>query len=417
MQEMVSSAMVSRTILIALTCFILFLFIYINLDESPKGELFLTCNHKLPNRTDSMEFTDNNYLYMFQYPDEDGNSYSSSTSSSSINTFSESMLISDKDPSIQNCIQDASFYLSSSHSTENITGWSSEIVKHCLGVCAQECKVPNDSQLVEQLIIDQDHIEINELYTNHLSFVNHGGIFQPEDCSTNQHVAIIIPFRNREKHLPVLLRYLFPLLLKRNNIHARVFVVEQMDRHPFNRGKIKNAGYLEAMKFFPYNCLIFHDVDLIMESHRIPYDCTHSPMHLSVRIDKFNYTLPYLRLFGGVQVLSTEHFQRINGMPNTFWSWGGEDDNLFYRTARRRLRLHRPTPDTFARFTMIKHGHHTSDQVENWNLTNRNYNRARRLIHRDGLNNLLYKLIAIQSHPLYTHIKVDLQRENDYLRT
>ena len=35
--------------------------------------------------------------------------------------------------------------------------------------------------------------------------------------------------------------------------------------------------------------------------------------------------------FGGVTTLSTHDFLQINGYANSFWGWGGEDDQLYQR--------------------------------------------------------------------------------------
>ena len=66
----------------------------------------------------------------------------------------------------------------------------------------------------------------------------------------------------------------------------RVFVVEQEDKNDFKRGKLMNIGYREAVNMFPYTCFVSHDVDLLPEDDRISYGSEHSPIHLSVSIDK-----------------------------------------------------------------------------------------------------------------------------------
>ena len=38
--------------------------------------------------------------------------------------------------------------------------------------------------------------------------------------------------------------------------------------------------------------------------------------------------LPYADIFGGATILNEEHMQKINGFPNIFFGWGGEDDNI-----------------------------------------------------------------------------------------
>lgn len=58
---------------------------------------------------------------------------------------------------------------------------------------------------------------------------------------------------------------------------------------PFNRGKLLNVGFTEALKLRDFDCFIFHDVDLIPEDDRNLYTCPEQPRHMSVAVDKFHY--------------------------------------------------------------------------------------------------------------------------------
>lgn len=51
-----------------------------------------------------------------------------------------------------------------------------------------------------------------------------------------------------------------------------------------------NAGVREALKENEYHCFVFHDVDLIPEDDRNLYSCPFAPRHMSVAVDKFNYS-------------------------------------------------------------------------------------------------------------------------------
>ena len=57
--------------------------------------------------------------------------------------------------------------------------------------------------------------------------VEPGGYWKPKDCYARDRVAIIIPFRDRQSHLNILLKYLHPLL-RRQQIEYRIFVIEQV---------------------------------------------------------------------------------------------------------------------------------------------------------------------------------------------
>ena len=59
------------------------------------------------------------------------------------------------------------------------------------------------------------------------------------------------------------------------------------------------------------------------------------PMHYSGYIDKFQYKIPYIDLFGGIVAFTAEIFEKINGYSNEYWGWGGEDDDLFRKGSSR----------------------------------------------------------------------------------
>lgn len=50
-----------------------------------------------------------------------------------------------------------------------------------------------------------------------------------------------------------------------------------------------NVGFVEAMKIRPFDCFIFHDVDLLPEDDRNIYSCPDQPRHMSVAVDIFRY--------------------------------------------------------------------------------------------------------------------------------
>ena len=56
-------------------------------------------------------------------------------------------------------------------------------------------------------------------------------------------------------------------------LHYRLYLIDQADQQPFNRGKLMNIGFVEAMKDFNWTCVVFHDVDLLPEDDRNLYTC------------------------------------------------------------------------------------------------------------------------------------------------
>uniref|UniRef100_A0A673HLL5 UDP-Gal:betaGlcNAc beta 1,4- galactosyltransferase, polypeptide 2 n=1 Tax=Sinocyclocheilus rhinocerous TaxID=307959 RepID=A0A673HLL5_9TELE len=160
--------------------------------------------------------------------------------------------------------------------------------------------------------------------------VTEGGKYTPPDCRPKQKVAIIIPFRHRDNHLKYWLHYLHPVL-RRQKIGYGIFIINQLGEDTFNRAKLLNVGYTEALKDAEYDCFIFSDVDLIPMDDRNLYHCYDQPRHFAIAMDKFGFRLPYAGYFGGVSGLSKKQFLKINGFPNEYWGWGGEDDDIYNR--------------------------------------------------------------------------------------
>ena len=72
-------------------------------------------------------------------------------------------------------------------------------------------------------------------------------------------LAIIVPYRDRASHLEVFVPYMQEYL---KDYEYKIFVIEQIDSKPFNRGKLLNVGAKIAIKEgFDYFAL--HDVDML----------------------------------------------------------------------------------------------------------------------------------------------------------
>ncbi|XP_078329949.1 beta-1,4-N-acetylgalactosaminyltransferase bre-4-like isoform X2 [Crassostrea virginica] len=241
----------------------------------------------------------------------------------------------------------------------------------------------------------------SEEMANKFYWVHEGGRYSLSDVSSDvTRVAILIPFRKREEHLQILLNNLHPFLYKQQ-LDYTVYVVDQVDEKPFNKGKLYNIGYTEAKKN-NHTCYVFHDVDLIPENDHNLYGCVRSPMHLSRAIDKYNYSLPDDKLIGGVSAWRTEEFERVNGWSNLFWFWGGEDDDMSYRIMANRLPIYR-FQNSVARYRMLKHSQSTVNTARHRILKDSHIRYKF-----DGLSSLVYIPPDIQQSLLYTRILVKL---------
>ncbi|XP_060696402.1 beta-1,4-galactosyltransferase 1-like [Hemiscyllium ocellatum] len=236
------------------------------------------------------------------------------------------------------------------------------------------------------------------------SLLREGGRFTPVECTALQKVAIIIPFRNRFEHLKYWLYFLHPIL-QRQQLDYGVYVINQHGEDTFNRAKLLNVGFIEALKEYDYNCFVFSDVDLIPMDDRNIYRCYSQPRHLAVSMDKFGFRLPYNQYFGGISALSREQHEKINGFPNDYWGWGGEDDDIYNRIIFKGMRISRPDGG-IGKCRMIKHNRDRNN-APNPQRFNR-ISKTRQTMQHDGLNSLKYKVLEVKKYPLYTFIDVDV---------
>ncbi|XP_046557921.1 beta-1,4-N-acetylgalactosaminyltransferase bre-4-like isoform X2 [Haliotis rubra] len=226
-----------------------------------------------------------------------------------------------------------------------------------------------------------------------------GGYHQPVGCASPQRLAIIIPYRDREVNLKILLNNLHRVLQKQQAEYA-IFVVEQENGTPFNRGMIKNIGYLEAKALCHFDCFTFHDVDLVTESERNTYFCGEKALHHSQKLDFLDYRTWYGNHFGGVVTFNKTYFSTINGYPNLFFMWGGEDDDLIHRLQKKQMPYEHSKYPRYTALTHKKDPHHTRQEMAV-------YRTSRERFGKDGLNSM---------ERLYRHCSLLLRSAGDERR-
>lgn len=153
-------------------------------------------------------------------------------------------------------------------------------------------------------------------------------------------LAIIVPFRswNAPERLPQLTIFLNHIREKLPN--AFIYVIEQADSRPFNRGALLNAG-VDIAGISRNDIVCFHDVDLIptgdiLYDYLVPLD-QQTCRHIGAAFTRYE-SESYL---GGILLMRKGDFMDINGFPTNFWGWGGEDDELRDRINRKGLKIER----------------------------------------------------------------------------
>jgi hypothetical protein len=152
------------------------------------------------------------------------------------------------------------------------------------------------------------------------------------------HTIFLIPYRDRETHKKMFLEYLNGVKQhnKWNDNEVKEFFIHQTDKRPFNRGAMKNIGFLFVKNLYPNTykniTLIFHDVDTIPCSNDIlPYKTQNGVV---AHYYGYNWAL------GGILAIKACDFEKIGGFPN-FWGWGLEDNCLNNRCLSNKLTIDR----------------------------------------------------------------------------
>ncbi|CAM9827072.1 unnamed protein product [Ectocarpus sp. 13 AM-2016] len=168
----------------------------------------------------------------------------------------------------------------------------------------------------------------------------------PQDGGKTK-VAVVVPYRDldpaqrRSAHLEQFVPYMEDFLERAVGAvggEFRVYVVEQSadDGLKFNRGKLLNIGFDLARKEGA-QVFLLHDVDLLPSNEltrRWYYTVPERPVHVARVWKQYSNNPKY---FGGVVAFNRKDFEAINGFPNTFWGWGGEDDEMYSRIVEARL--------------------------------------------------------------------------------
>ena len=140
--------------------------------------------------------------------------------------------------------------------------------------------------------------------------------------------VFVVPYRDREPHREFFNTYIYKIMEDVPSEDWAFFFVHQNDKRPFNRGAMKNIGFLALKNTYPHDykniIFIFNDVDTL------PYTKNILNFHTDFGVIKHFYGFQFA--LGGIFSIRGADFERINGFPN-YWAWGGED-NLIHERAK-----------------------------------------------------------------------------------
>lgn len=149
-------------------------------------------------------------------------------------------------------------------------------------------------------------------------------------------IIFIVPYRNREPQKNYFLRYKKYILEDLKEEDYEIVISHQTDNRPFNRGAVKNIGFLYVKNKYPDDyknfTFVFNDLDT-MPAYKNTFD-----YKTEKGVIKHFYGFQYA--LGGIVSINGEDFEKINGYPN-YWSWSLEDNCLQARATKMGLKIDR----------------------------------------------------------------------------
>jgi hypothetical protein len=195
--------------------------------------------------------------------------------------------------------------------------------------------------------------------------------------------------------------------LKDKDIDVQFYIIHQINSGEFNRGAMKNIGFLEICKTRPDGLFVFHDVDTYPTYWgSIPYDTKRGEFRRPV----MNSSPDNLGLICSCW---KEDFEKTNGFAN-YWGWGSEDGALYFRAKKLGIPINEYNMIDYTNKKYVinrehyrnveKEHYYTAKNSEILELERRNGDNT------NGLSIIEYDVLSsFELAPLFTIINVDFK--------
>ncbi len=173
-------------------------------------------------------------------------------------------------------------------------------------------------------------------------------------------IIFIVPYRNREQHLEHFKSHMKMIMEDYAPESYQYLFVHQCDTKTFNRGAMKNIGFIVASRLYPNDykniTYVFNDVDNMPATKGLlPYETVAGTVK---HFYGYTYTL------GGIVSIKGCDYEKVGGFPN-YWGWGYEDNALQNRVLQAGMHIDRSVFYPINDHANIIHHNHGSERVMN----------------------------------------------------
>jgi len=224
-------------------------------------------------------------------------------------------------------------------------------------------------------------------------------------------IVLITPYRDRPRQKDIFISHMRTFLEQKGKPYIIVVAEQSEDGRPFNRGAMKNIGYLEVKKFLKGLMIddseivyVNQDIDVLPNSQECIYaipnkDTVYNPYGVKQCLAK-------------IHMQSSKVMETSNGYPNNYWAWGLEDVCMQARAESHGFKIDRTNFEWIGTNNLWleqdDEGPPRVSGVEKNNEIYKHESVKREVCWENGLNTIRYNILNLSANNNVIHLVADI---------